>query len=373
MSELSQADQLCLFQYLSGADETSTAADSLSSQGNLSQGFSPTPSSLEESGDDPCAEDGAHIISGQTAVDKPVSDTLPKHEYLGGASSCASVPAFHASSLSIQEIKEVGAIMADSEDPTDLIASSIEALPALQPLVNSGPPQSLSEEQERIFHLEQALDQALHYLEELNARVKHQAILEEQVTLTEEYAYVQYQAIARLQEDLAEDKAIIDQCNLNIASLESDRELAQTNLLSLQQDQLSLRQENAQWKNACQELQQECDRQHRKMLALEQEKAVMQEQILQQARQSNEHETAVQYWKDRYTSIQHNLQECQVLLEEKIRGMNDGNEDRDLANLLTRIQLLGQDDSESAPADSLSEPSLPSFSIPEFLIRRYRH
>ena len=38
-----------------------------------------------------------------------------------------------------------------------------------------------SDDTARIFHLEQAVDQALHFLDELRARVKHQTMLEEQV------------------------------------------------------------------------------------------------------------------------------------------------------------------------------------------------
>ena len=234
-------------------------------------------------------------------------------------------------------------------------------------------PEPISKPQERIFHLEQALDQALRYLDELNTRVKHQAILEEQVTLTEEYAYVQYQAIARLEEDLANNKEMIDQRNLTITALESDRALAQTNLLSLQQDQLSLRQENAQWKNACQELQQECDRQHRKMMALEQENTAMQEQILQQARQSNEYETAVQYWKDRYTSLQQHLHAFQDILEEKMNSPNLEAMNADISNFLVYIQSIGTEETVEPNVDTLSASNLNSFSIPDFLIRRYRH
>lgn len=235
-------------------------------------------------------------------------------------------------------------------------------------------PESLSDEKERIFHLEQALDQALCYLDELNVRVKHQAMLEEQITLTEEYAYVQYQAISRLQDDLVEHKDMIAQRNLTITSLESDRALAQTNLLSLQQDQLSLRQENAQWKNACQELQQECDRQHRKMLALEQENTAMQEQILQQARQANEQETAVQYWKDRYASLQQGLHDVQKFLEEKMSSPEQESDNGiNIPNILACIQAIDKKDDGNADVDELSASSLPSFNIPDFLIRRYRH
>lgn len=233
-----------------------------------------------------------------------------------------------------------------------------------------------SEEIERIFHLEQALDQALQYLEELRARVKHQTILEEQVALTEDYAYVQYQAIARLKADLSDHKDIIQHREKAITDLESDKSLAQTNLLSLQQDQLGLRQENAQWKNACQELQQECDRQHRKMVTLEEENTAMQEQILQQARQANEQETAVQYWKDQYTTLQQHVSQIKQVIDAEALQDNENSQPtinllqlRELLNLLTlRDEAEPRDDSHA-----LSMANLSSYSIPDFLIRRYRH
>ena len=365
MSELSRSDQLCLFEYLSGDDESPQSAGRVSSQSDLSEAYSSPITSVDKPPIEESLADSTQISPTSPQGNGPVHPSTNTNR-LSEQIRYASKQALQFAARSTQAIE-----ITNVEAAKGLGETIKERYSGLSPQVEPYPPGSLSEEQERIFHLEQALDQALHYLDELNARVKHQAMLEEQVTLTEEYAYVQYQAIARLQEDLAEHKEIISQRNLTIASLESDRTLAQTNLLSLQQDQLNLRQENAQWKNACQELQQECDRQHRKMLALEQENTVMQEQILQQARQSNEHETAVQYWKDRYTAIQQNLQEFQAVLAEKIRHMNDGNEDNGLSHLLTRIQLIGNDDNEAADSQ-LPTPSLHSFSIPDFLIRRYR-
>ena len=58
---------------------------------------------------------------------------------------------------------------------------------------------SLHDEQlSRIYHLEQALDQALLYLDELRMQVRDQGILETQLVTTEEYSSIQQQAIAQL-------------------------------------------------------------------------------------------------------------------------------------------------------------------------------
>ena len=372
MSELSQSDQLCLFQYLVEGNEIPDAAGSLLAQDGLGTDSAPSQTSLSGPSDEHPIEEALQKQLNRTIEDASSLDALRDSSGSDTDADYVTTPKA-PSSLPRKDIEQVSALVEESEASVASIESALEAQRQLQSLTPPLLSQSLSDEQERIFHLEQALDQALHYLDELNARVKHQAMLKEQVTLTEEYAYVQYQAIARLQEDLGEQKEIIAQRNLTIASLESDRALAQTNLLSLQQDQLNLRQENAQWKNACQELQQECDRQHRKMLALEQENTVMQEQILQQARQSNEHETAVQYWKDKYTALQQKIQEFQKFLEEKVSSLNHSNGDSDFSTLLCRVQRLNKDNDEQADGNTLSAPSLHSFSIPEFLIRRYRH
>ncbi|NJN87337.1 MAG: hypothetical protein HC881_14825 [Leptolyngbyaceae cyanobacterium SL_7_1] len=54
----------------------------------------------------------------------------------------------------------------------------------------------------RIYYLEQALDQALACLDELRERVQDQEVLEAQLALTEDFANVQQQAIVRLKQQL---------------------------------------------------------------------------------------------------------------------------------------------------------------------------
>jgi DNA repair exonuclease SbcCD ATPase subunit len=56
----------------------------------------------------------------------------------------------------------------------------------------------------RIYHLEQALDQAIQCISDLKAQVQDQQVLESQLANTEEFAYVQQQAIARLKLQIAE-------------------------------------------------------------------------------------------------------------------------------------------------------------------------
>jgi chromosome segregation ATPase len=70
---------------------------------------------------------------------------------------------------------------------------------------------SLNDEQlSRIYHLEQALDQALLYLDELRLKVRDQGILETQLATTEEYASIQRQAIAHLKKQLERQQQAIE-------------------------------------------------------------------------------------------------------------------------------------------------------------------
>ncbi|MEB3292701.1 MAG: hypothetical protein VKJ24_06045 [Synechococcales bacterium] len=67
---------------------------------------------------------------------------------------------------------------------------------------------------------------------------------------------------------------------------------------------------------ACQELEQDREDSQLRILALEQQNAEMQEQILRQAQQASEYETAVQHWKDRFYQIQHQMLSLKALLEQ---------------------------------------------------------
>jgi chromosome segregation ATPase len=77
--------------------------------------------------------------------------------------------------------------------------------------------QTLDEERrDRIYHLEQALDQALLCIAELKTQVHDQQVLEAQLANTEEFAYVQQQAIARLKLQIAEQGQALEIQSLEI-------------------------------------------------------------------------------------------------------------------------------------------------------------
>ena len=61
----------------------------------------------------------------------------------------------------------------------------------------------------RIYQLERALDQALMYLEELKVKVRDHEGLQDQLSMTEDFAYVQQHAIAHLKEQLKKQKQIL--------------------------------------------------------------------------------------------------------------------------------------------------------------------
>lgn len=370
----------------------------------------------------------------------------------------------------------------------------------------------------RIYHLEQALDQALACLEELRLKVQDQNILEEQLVATEEFASVQQQAIARLKLQMAEqqqaleaqiletqqrDQAIqellttietmtqaqqqeIERLRLRISQdhqeaqshrsrigkqfqdlqlalesrhqrvseLESEtlaarsltaslqgqleasqqqiRELSaslrqyrsslaqletqieQTHVVleerqnraanlhrqqasseqssamtTLQQDLAKalrqiegLEEQLAQQTLNCTRLQQaqqeaeiERDRLQGRETLLEQQIAEMQEQILQQAQQVTEHETAIQYWKDRYATSQRQISHIRELVEQSLNelSLEDDAANAVVADLLMALQMI----QPAMPPEHLEPlqvglplPRLGSVELPNFLVRR---
>lgn len=79
------------------------------------------------------------------------------------------------------------------------------------PLLEIAQLQALDQKRvERIVHLEQALDQALTSLNELQLQVRDQAALEQQLAATEEFSHVQQQAIAKLKLQLTQQQETIE-------------------------------------------------------------------------------------------------------------------------------------------------------------------
>lgn len=345
----------------------------------------------------------------------------------------------------------------------------------------------------RIYHLEQALDQALACIEDLKLQVHDQAFLEAQLATTEEFAYVQQQAIARLKLQLNQQRQLLeaqasegelrdqaaqsvlsatesiaqgqqdaleqlrsrlaqDQAEvyahrrrlekqlqdlqialdsrqqrilelesesltsrMTTASLEVQLAAAQQQIrnlcLSLNQHQASLAnletqiarsganggatqlsleplmqtefqqelaiaqgkveeletqldrllKQQAIWQQNYQELEGDRSSNLAKVEAMERQAAEMQEQILQQARQAEEYETAVQHWKDRYTTSQNQLVQLRELLRAAIESGST------VASLWSAIEPLLPPTEEELPSP---RTRFQAIDLPDFLVRR---
>ena len=103
---------------------------------------------------------------------------------------------------------------------------------------------------------------------------------------------------------------------------------------------------------------------------LEQQIAEMQEQILQQAQQETEYETAVQYWKDRYLSQQQQLKRSALnSTAQPLNGWPDNLPD-ELPDELPDDMPIAHPATENSSDESLPAPRLPTVDLPEFLVRR---
>lgn len=389
-----------------------------------------------------------------------------------------------ANEVAIEAISALGgAISTASEVSPPISAAVYQAL--LDELAQA---QTLDHERvARIYHLEQALDQALACIEDLKLQVHDQAFLEAQLATTEEFAYVQQQAIARLKLQLNQQRQLLeaqasegelrDQAVQSVlsatesiaqgqqdvleqlrsrlaqdqsevyahrrrlekqiqdlqkalesrqqrilelesesltsrmltASLEVQLTAAQQQIrqlcLSLSQHQTSLAnletqlaandatqlsleplmqpglqhelaiaqgkveeletqldrllKQQAVWQQNYQELEGDRSANQTRVEAMEREAAEMQEQILQQARQAEEYETAVQHWKDRYTTSQNQLLQLRDLLSQALANGN--------SELWAAIEpLLPAADGGA----SLSTTQLNAIDLPDFLVRR---
>jgi chromosome segregation ATPase len=118
--------------------------------------------------------------------------------------------------------------------------------------------------------------------------------------------------------------------------------------------------------HTCHELEQGRDRYQTRAQELELQTADMQEQILQQAQQSSEHETAIQHWKDRYLHGQEYLKRISELVQHL-----EVHPTTELNNLLAEIQILLTAPEPEKPVLPLSRPN--KMDIPDFLARHQRY
>lgn len=118
---------------------------------------------------------------------------------------------------------------------------------------------------------------------------------------------------------------------------------------------------------ACQELELDREQNQTRIAELERQAAEMQEQILSQAQQASEYETAVQHWKDRFYNTQDKVAQLKDLLE-------NGSPDPapELAEIFAAIQATSTIGSEplrsNGRADAFNEDL--KIDLPDFLTRR---
>jgi chromosome segregation ATPase len=132
---------------------------------------------------------------------------------------------------------------------------------------------------------------------------------------------------------------------------------------------------HSHWQQSHQQMEAERDRLQNRLTNLEHQAAEMQEQILQQAQQATEYETAVQYWKDRYTASARQLCQIREFVEHAAQQANLAVEHHphsdqaafsDFINTLLATLPANTESSTS----SIALPRLHPPELPDFLMRR---
>jgi chromosome segregation ATPase len=248
--------------------------------------------------------------------------------------------------------------------------------------------------EERIHHLEQALDESLLSLREMRSQLVDQHFMEAQLAATEEIANVQQQAILQLKQQLiqlqpppleqtspvllATDNGVgLSQTLLARAAVEprslthQELAIAQAQLEDLETERVRQISIQTLLQHANRELEQEREQQQTRIANLERQTADLQEQILQQAQQATEYETAVQHWKDRYETDRRQIQRLSELLATPLPPATE-----EITEILIRLQ--DTPDVTVAPGS----PELPSaldhnpsakLDLPDFLMQRRRY
>ncbi len=256
---------------------------------------------------------------------------------------------------------------------------------------------------ERITQLEQALDQTLLQVEEARSQLVRQEWIEDQLAATEEFANVQQQAIHHLKSRLGLDdepaetveveaKPVIAtpserlevryvqaQQQIQVLSqklreesiqppemeLMTEEELEeawwQSQLLSLETEISKHLHTQAFLQQACGELELERDHNQMRILELEHQTTEMQEQILRQAQQTSEYETAIQHWKDRFYQSQNQMLTVRELFDQMSEPSMEA-----IADILELLPMP----TPSEQMQSLRRAVPRRSDLPEFLQRR---
>jgi chromosome segregation ATPase len=200
--------------------------------------------------------------------------------------------------------------------------------------------QALDQEKvSRIFHLEQALDQALAYLEELRLTLQDQAILEGQLAATEDYASVQQQAIARLKLQMGEqqqaleaqiletqqrDQAIQELLTTIEAMTQAQQQEVERLRLRMSQDQQEAQNHRNRMGKQVQDLQTALESRHQRVSELEAEMlasrtatASLQGQLEASQQQIRELSASLRQYRSSLAQLEAQIEQTHVVLEER--------------------------------------------------------
>ncbi len=147
--------------------------------------------------------------------------------------------------------------------------------------------------------------------------------------------------------------------------------IAQSKLQDLETDMVRQISIQTLLQHANRELEQEREQQQARILLLERQTAELQEQILQQAQQSTEYETAVQHWKDRYDTHRSQIQRLKELV-----GMAVPPGAEEIIEILD--SLLDSPDSAGLPGSpeisvASAQQQSAKLDLPDFLMQRRRY
>lgn len=201
------------------------------------------------------------------------------------------------------------------------------------------------------LHLQEAQKQIRRLYRELNDR--HTAINELE---------------ARLEGDFAIDQSADPSLNSFALMQTSDPAQSLQKVEELESQVVKQMATQALLQQACQELELDREQSQTRIAELERQAAEMQEQILSQAQQASEYETAVQHWKDRFHSTQDKVAQLKELLENDL-----SHESPELAEIFAAIQAASTIAVEPANrsggrTDSFNEDL--KIDLPDFLTRR---
>jgi chromosome segregation ATPase len=244
---------------------------------------------------------------------------------------------------------------------------------------------------ERIWQLEQALDEVSKMFDLVKAQLVDQTFLEQQLAATEEIANIQQQAISHLKQKLIVLEQKVGEAQERDQAYQGMLDAAETltkaqpvsrdlplvgdpEIVKLKQQlaevsaQLAKRTATqALLHQACQELEGERERNLARIAELERQAAEMQEQILRQAQQASEYETAVQHWKNRCQSIQDQVTQLKANLPQL------GEVPPVVMEALEAIQALAAPPEQMIRRSTTAHPELKP-DLPDFLThRRYRN